>query len=532
MKLRLWSIAACALLALGACKKEPEAPPPLPEVAPASVPVLATLEMPSGRSLGTAGRLLDEVAPGTALEVESGLPEALAGALGLSSLDGADLDAPVRAVVLDPKAHPQPVVLLVRVADADTLAATVGQGKSGDNEDEDEDTDKAEGQNQLALERRGELALIGAGEAVATAHDFAFGTLAARPAPAAPHAIAYLGPALDSFRSDIDAAKSQIGMLLALSAGGDSAAQMAVAIQAYFDLMLATLEQGERIELRVAESGQSSGLELSLHARADTTLAGFVAAQAASDFALLSSLPALEQATLYMAGSMALGPADEGALELAKTVMSGLLGAAIGDQLADTFEPWMALFSGRVAMVASVRETGSQMVQVAEVSDAEQAIAFSRRFFEALASQGQRFTVAGVEQKLSLEPEAFVHEGVPVMMHRTEVLAAEDPEVEALAQQGALADESYMAGVDGKLAMATGDADAMRGLIDTIAGRAPALKPDGLLGQALAISRARRDSALILMNLQGLGELDAPAGALLSMGFGDGAVRLLLAPMR
>jgi hypothetical protein len=514
------SLLAASLL-LAACSQEGAKLDDIPEVAPESVPVLAIVELPSGHSLGTAAQVIDAVQPGASKEAAASISTMLTSAAEVPSLNGADLDKPVRAVVLDPKKHPRPVLLLVSVSKPDELATAVGKER---------------------LVVRGDLALVGAPEAAKAAHDYAFGTLARREAPAAPHATVHVQPMLASFRPEIEAGKSQLAAMMAMvTAGGGSSDTLTKLLTLYIDSLVAVAEQTDRVEARFASQDALSGVELIVHARPDSTLAGFNQAQAPSDLALVEMLPAgAEQGApiMIMAGAMTLGPARQAFQDLGQAIITAMWGSATTAQMGDWFGPFMDLFTGRFAASVTGMGITPQMVQLIEVKDNAQAASHMRTLMKTFAAKGAPLEIMGMKQTISFTPEAFTHDGVTVMMQQTRTemaMPAEDQADQAAQAAQSFESKSYFAGVDGFLGMAIGEEPSMRLLIDAVRSKAPRQEVGGALGQAMAAARARKDSGMMFMNLGAmLGGAAAgmPQGVVLTFGFDQTRMRLFLAAGR
>jgi hypothetical protein len=507
------SLLAVSLL-LAACSKEGAKLDDIPEVAPESVPVLAIVELPSGRSLGTAAQVIDAVQPGASKQAEASISTMLTSAAEVPSLNGADLDKPVRALVLDPKKHPKPVLLLVSVTKPDDLATAVGKER---------------------LVVRGDLALVGAPEAAKAAHDYAFGTLARREAPAAPHATVYVQPILASFRPEIEAGKSQLGAMMAMvTAGGGSSETLTKLLTLYIDSLVAVAEQTDRVEARFASQDTLSGVELIVHARPDTTLAGFNQAQAPSDLALVEMLPAHEAPIMIMAGGLTLGPARQAFQDAGQAIITAMWGGATTAEMGDWFGPFMDLFTGRFAASVTGMGITPQMVQLIEAKDGAQAASHTRKLIETFAASGAPLEIMGMKQTISFTPEAFAHDGVTVMLQQTRTeMTTPGEQAEPAAQS--FESKSYFAGVDGFLGMAMGEDQSMRQLIDAVRSKAPRLQVGGALGVAVAAARARKDSAMMFINLGAmLGGAAAgmPQGVVLTFGFDQTRTRLFLAAGR
>lgn len=500
-------------LVLAACSKKDAGEGELPEVAPESVPVLAVVELPSARSLGDAAQVIDTVQPGTSAMVAASMSTMLTSMAEIGSLNGADLDKPVRVVVLDPKQHPMPALLLVGVSNAEQLAQAVGK--------------------ERMMVVRKDLALIGAPEAVKVAHDYAFGTLARREAPAGPRATVYVQPILASYKAEIEAGKAQLGPMMAMMGGGSET--MSKVLTLYADGLLAVAEQTERVEARFASQDTLGGVELVLHARPETTFAGFNAAQAPSELALVATLPAHESPVMVMAGDMALGPARQAFQQTGEALIAAMWGADMTAEMRGLLEPFLDLFTGRfAAMVTSMGMTPS-MVQLLETKDSAQAASATRKLMEAFTASGKPIEMMGVKQTISFTPEAFAHDGVNVMMQqtRTEITT---PAADPAAQQPTTLDStSYFAGVDGFFTMAMGEEASARQLIDVVRGKAPRLQAGGALAKAMAATAARKDSVMMFMDLSaipGAAGSGAPGALLVTLGFEQAQARMFVAAAR
>lgn len=514
--------ALAVMLLLGACSKDGAGKDTLPEVPPESVPVLALVELPSARSLGSAAAVFDMVQPGASAEAAEAIPSMLYSAVGVSSLAGADLDKPVRMVVLDPKKHPQPVVLLVTVKNAEELGQAVTKEK---------------------LVVRNDLGLIGAPEAIKAAHDYAFGTLVRREAPAAPYAVAYMGPILTSFRAEIDMGKAQIGALIAMTSGGADSEMLSKMLTLYIDGAVAMAEQTDRVEARFTAADALSGVEIVMHARPDTTFAGFCKVQEADDFSLVTRLPAQEAPPLIMAGRLALGPARKPLVALGEQLVAAMWNNAVNEETRGMIDPWLDLFTGRFAAAITTIGVTPEMVQLFETSEGAKAAAFSRQFMTTLMAKGATTEVAGVKQTVTFVPEAFTHEGVTVMAQKVDIhMQAEGEQAgvqagEQPAEQPADAPfttTSYFAGLDEFLGLATGSEQGMRQLIDAVRDKAPRLAPAGGLAKAIEVTRGRKDSMIMFMDFGafGAGDTGGPKSMLMSLGFDEARMRMFLSPSR
>ena len=521
---RIICFAALAALLAAACSKgskpqadqAPQAEQAPQAVAPESVPVLAQLELPSGRSLGQGDAVLDAIRPGSAAQAGAMLPGMIAELVEAPGLEGADLDQPVRLVVLDPQKHEQPVVLAVTVADAETLTQSAGKER---------------------VDVRGELAIIGERGAVDAARDYILGTLAPRQ-PEQPRAVVFPGPVLQSFGPQIEAAKAQLGALMSLSGQSQQAAEI---VPLYIDTMVAVFAQSEAVEVTLASRGGLAGAEIVLRPRADTMMAEFTNVQEPLDIELLSKLPQAEDTFLLLAGRMTAGPAREPFMKMGRQIMKSFFGETGGEDMSAIIDPWMRLFEGDFAAWAPVPDDGGmQMIQLLTVSDSAKAAAYARQFGQVVGAQADGIEVMGMKQTISFQPEAFVHDGVSVAVQRTVTdLGNIDPQQRAAAEAMGTAEmTSYVAGFDTYMGLAMGTSDRMRALIDAARGKGPGFEPQGDMARALDVTRAREDSLVMLMDLAAMyGSMgtvpeDAPRVIAMTVGFTQGNADLFIGVRR
>lgn len=518
-------VLACGVFA-AACAKDkakPVAEEPAPaaptEVLAQSVPVLVQAELPSAQGLGSAGAVVDAVSPGASSLAGSAIPGLLASMVQMPSLDGVRLDQPVRVMVLDPKQHPEPAVLLVSVADEATLAGTAGKER---------------------LVVQDGLALIGAPGAIAAARAYALDTLARRPAPDQPRVTAFVQPALAIFRDEIAQARAQMSAMMTLLAQSQgSGPDLSKLMGLYADSLLAVVAQTETVEVTLASHGGFAGAALVLRPLPDSGFAGFNSAQAASDLALLDKLPPGDNLAMIMAGRLVAGPAREAVRVLTKDMMDELLGEAVGRETQAAMDGWMDLFEGEFAgWMASSPAEGMGMAYLMAVSDGAKAAEYTNQMAAIMAAQPGGVQVMGMKQTTTHRANALTHDGVSVTEQHAVIDLDTVPaeQREAMERMGTANTFSYLAGYDTYMAMAMRTPDIMRAMIDSSRGKAPGLSLSGLLARARDAALARKDSVLMFMDM---GALTAgspapmppgmPQGILMSLGFTGGNASLFVA---
>jgi hypothetical protein len=515
------AVAGLLLGALGGCEKDPKRQdPPVPLE---SLPLLAMVELPSGRDLGPLGGMLDLIQPGAGAMATFGLASALPGLVGLDSLDGADLGGPVRIAAVEAAGAVGPV-LIVKVASRGTL----------------EKNAKAAGAKMVI---EGGLAVLGEPGPVEAAAGV-LSAVAAMPAPTSPSATIFVPRALSALGPDLRAARADVVAAVRAEQEGE---EMIRFVEAGFDLLLAMAEQTQRIELAVAAPGDLAGFEVRLLHRPGTTFEQMSRLQAPADHALVSRLPAQDQVGILVSGRMLLGPLRQPAFAMGERMMGGDWTEVLAETR-DEWDAWMDLFTGEFAMTAPsfgvTPDSAAPTVELAYlvgVTDGPKVVSFFRRFSQLVAERSARgggTTTMGIVQTSQFQPGAYVHDGIAVDVQRTtsDYRSVEGESGAALRRFGVVTQTSHVAAIDSLLAMSIGEEARMRALLDAARGKGPTLELGPILAAAVAGSKARKESALMAMDMRALagpmaGQMPISA-VVLGLGFDQAGARVFVGVAR
>jgi hypothetical protein len=359
--------ALCLCLCLAACHKEspkPIDPPP---------DYLGVVSMASlDGALARFGAYANAVSPGAGAAVRTeGAMMLLANLVSAGSLAGVATDRPMHLVILDPKKHARPLVLLAGVTDAQKLKAGVGE---------------------LEARIQDGRALIGAKAEVEATAAWAFAAL--KDAPAAPTLRVDLGRVVDRYRPDIESMRKQIKPLLAQSPGAGRILEAEIAI------MLRLAAQTRELTISLDASAEEADLEIVLAPNAGSGMETFIKEQRPMSPALLGKLTGLDRAAYVLAGDYHLGAAREEMYALLSGFFGDLLGAAPDAAWKQRFNAWLDHFNGPVAGVMAMGASGFAFQQVAEVDDGARTVAEAKALFP-LASP-RTFEFMGMKVTVSL----------------------------------------------------------------------------------------------------------------------------------
>jgi hypothetical protein len=483
------------LFLLSSCSKTTRPVPPAP--APSTLLVEASASSLSAATRGVAA-YADAVKPKSSVLIQPGMAAlVLADAAGAAGLDGADLEAPLRLFLLDPKQFQAPVVLLVVVPNDEAKKKL--QSSAGD---------------QVQVRVEGNHALVGAKNAVEALAGYALGTLAGKEVPADPTAIVYVPAVWKTFTPEIEEGRKNLSKLF----GEPPSGFMSGIFQGYMDVLAALAEQTDRAVVTAHIDGTRGELEIALQARRGTTFAGFIAAQKPLDPSLLARLPA-GPAPMVMLVQIQIGPLRQAIDKLLAGVFPGL-----EVEMAGFFEQ----FLGGLAMTGtiSIVDGAARMSSVYTVKDSRAAVALSRKMIEKL--KGQEIALAGQKMRYDVVLGEGTHQGVPITSFQTKVeLVGASPEMKEMMERMYEAQGptvmapvgSYVVGVNGKDPAAIGRAiDAAR------AGNG--FVPAGAAKQAVDDAVARKESCVFLFDFGTLTGTTSEAPMSMGVGFPAGELRL------
>ncbi|HKE20045.1 MAG TPA: hypothetical protein VKB80_34460 [Kofleriaceae bacterium] len=469
-------------LSLLACQKapapagEPKGPPPPDDV----------IAVASVRSLDEAAaryqQFLEAVQPGAGAALTAKAAAAgLAGAVGASSIDGIALDKPMHVIVLDPKKHPRPVLLL-------------GHGNAA--------AMKAGG--AVAVEGKDGAALVGEKAGVELCAAWALGSLFREEVPASPTVRASLRKLAALYQPEIEQVKQSMGQVMT---GGGSAG-MAKVLQLEIDLLLRLAAQTEEMRLVVDASATEASLELRFTPAPGSAFEAFDKAQRPATEALfthLTRLPSTPGSTMLFIGDYELGPLRGVVFDLIGGAVASWAGTTPDAAFRRRWDDLLGHFKGPIAMASSQSAgPGTSMQQVMEVDDAPKTVAA----IKALLPWNRPYTVDVFGMmKMQVTPQEAVatHDGVAIdaLTIAFDMAGADPMTQQILRRQWGDGMQLVMAGFDGRLAMVMGkDALAdMKATIDIARRRAPAVDLPGGAKLALGPATQRKASYIFFMNM-------------------------------
>src|SRR5262249_793359 len=263
------ALSLCLCIGLAACSKSA---PPKVEPPPDYLGVVSTASLDG--AMARFGAYADAVSPGASAALRSDAATSLLATLvSARSLAGVAIDKPLHLVILDPKKHAKPLLLLAGGPEARKLKAGVGE---------------------LETKVEGGRALIGAKAEVDATAAWAFAALA--DAPAAPTLRLDLGRLVDRYRPDIEAARKQLQPLLAQSPGAGKI------LEAEIDILTRLAAQTRELTVTVDATAQEAVLELALAPNPGSGMETFIKAQHPLSPAILGKLPNLDKAAYVLAG--------------------------------------------------------------------------------------------------------------------------------------------------------------------------------------------------------------------------------------
>jgi hypothetical protein len=373
-------------LSLAACQKdvEPEKPkgPPQPD------DVIAVVSASSvGEPVSHIQQYAEAMRPGSgaAITLEAA-KSGLAQAIGATSIEGIALDKPLHLIVLDPKKHPRPLLLL-GTGDAATLqpgGTVVVKGQDGH-------------------------ALLGDKAAVELCSAWALGSLASQQAPASPTARASLRKLVERYRAEIEQGKQAMAQTM-MAGGGAGVAKI---IEIEIDLLIRLAAQTEEVQVVMDASATEAWLELGFTPTPGSGFEAFNKAQRPAPAALLSRLPGTPAASMLMTGYYELGPLKGLLYDLMGETMASWAGVKADDAFRKRWGAAMAHFKGPFAVSSNQGAGPTSMQQLFAVDDGPATIAAMKEF---LPWKGPKTIDAFGMMKMQITPReaAATHDGVTI----------------------------------------------------------------------------------------------------------------------
>lgn len=470
------------LLSIIACTKDDVAPDRPPQ--PADVIAVASVRSMSD-AVGRIRAYVEAVMPGAGAAVSAdAVRPMLSEAIGADGLDGVALDKPLHFIVLDPKKHRHPFLLL---AHADPAKLRLG--------------------TRVTSRAEGGAALLGEKAAVELCAAWALGGLLKEEAPESFTVRASLRVLFELYKADIEQA---IKMMDQVASSQSPGMGRLLAVEA--DLLGRISRQTEEVRLVMDATAEEAWMELRLTPTAGSLFEGFNRAQRPASIGLLPRLSGSSRSTMFMVGDYRLGPIREVVYELIGGMFAEWAGAKADPEFGKRWNAFIDHFEGPV--VAAMGEPGSiamNIQQVATVDDGAATLAAARGIVPKQPTTVDLFGLTKIT--LSVREAVATHDGVPI----DELVGKLDytgmPEVQKQAMQAIYGDEMIVvyAGFDKHFVLTMGKTALveMQRTIDLLRRGPDAALPPGAK-TALDAGIARKATLVMFMNMAA--SLSAVAG--------------------
>jgi hypothetical protein len=357
---------------------------------------------------------------------------------------------------------------------------------------------------------------------------WALQALPAQPAPTQPTLTIDVPHALVRY-------KGQVAMMQQLMSGvAQKGDPMSGFVQMYADGLVAAARDTDQLVVTIDADKDGAAFDLALVPHAGTRLAKFVAAQKPSDQALLAELPP-STPTMLFAGHMESGPYRKTMIEL----MVRMYGGTGAKELVQITDAVMAASTGDIAMTMDVTPgKGMSGAYLYGVADAKAVAKQLDKVYDLMA-KGRTFDVMGMKMTMTASADPTDHDGVSVRGYDVSYDVSKLPAASQAAMKVSMGPgfttRYELATFDqlGMFAMGN-DAIAVAGkTIDAARGKGDHWKPTGELARALAASKARKDSMVMLMDFGAFAALAPQPGGkrptgqmVMTVGFADGNAHL------
>lgn len=370
-------------------------------------------------------------------------------------------------------------------------------------------------------------ALLGEKPIVEKLAPYVFGTLAVQPPPQLPGATVFVPALLARYQTQIAAARQQ--MLATSAAQGAAMSQM---MESYFDAIMAMLADSDRMAITLDASKDAGAIDLALVPKPNSRLAKFVAVQKPTDYALFDKLPATT-APMLLGGHLEMGPYRDGMIALFSQMYGGSGDPVAMKDVVDAMVALLKTTTGDFAVTVSLapgKGMGiSQLFALEDPAGADKAITRLLSLLEA----GRTFELGKVKTTLKTDPVSPTHDGITlrgydVMHDISKMTAAEKATFEKMVPSGVMAVRIATFDKLGMIASAPSSITEAKRTIDAVRGKGPRYAPPAVIGQLLAASKQRKESAAFVIDLGSLIATFAPGKAplgiqpiLIAFGFAD-----------
>ncbi|MBL4637029.1 MAG: hypothetical protein JKY56_24460 [Kofleriaceae bacterium] len=444
--------------------------------------VIASVQLVSGNSLGELAKAVDFFAPGMSTMAQFQLAQGIEFFAGMD-LSGADINGSVAALLLSPNKYESPIVMRLKVLDADALRRAAKDAGKG-------------------VEFVGNLAIIGDADAVKAASHYAFNTLSENFSEFG--VTLYPQVLLALYDDEIEERLSN--PVASIEQANPFASGI---LDAYLSLGVALGEMSERLDISISSESGEVNLLLDLHPAPDSALASFIAVQVPSNHDLLPTLGATGGGMIIMSGELRAGSAKKQLLDQ----VSHYTALMMGDQMANLNElmrPWLNSLDGRVVMSMTMpitpdmlkNQTPMSMRYIMGSTDSKTMMENMRTVFAKMATSDMESM--GVKLKTEFKPKIATEGDVEIDYYSGKFdLDTATPEQRIIMEPAAkLQKPIYLATFDDVAVMAMGDnSDIVKKMIRAGRGQEPPFVPGRSLAQALASSKAKKESVLFYMGI-------------------------------
>jgi hypothetical protein len=471
--------------------------------------VLATVQLPTGAKIEGLANAIDNIQPGASAAMLPTVPMVLAQTLGMD-LSGANLDAPISVLVVDPKKHSKPLAMLVTPSDASKLEAAA----------------KAAGLVYVAKKK---LALIADAAVAESVQDIAFASLAAPPSEFLVRI--YPDVVLAAFKDDLHGAFQNMSQLMSQQQNGASSAVQAMML-AYEEMILAIGDQTQVMEMRVGTADGASDFNFRMQPKAGTTMAALAQAQVPSTHALLRKLPKSTSGSFLFSGDLRAGSARQPIMDFSLKIMSVVMPSDGDEVMTKMLATWFESFDGQVAVnmnmdIANPQTPKFDATYLMGASDAEMMRTGWREMMRHMASRSKDgpAEMMGMKFDIKFEEKALEVDGVEVDRYETKLnLTDMNQEQRAMMAAAQVDQRMHVATFDdvAVMSLSSNSETLVKSAIEAARGKAPGYEPTGAIAAALARSTSLKESLVFTVDVGAL----APSGVpipfkLVTMGFGQ-----------
>ena len=432
------------------------------------------------------------------------LRKQIAGMVGAGSLDGLDEKATTYVLAVDGGPALKGAAVVGKVTDEKLLAQSAGIAH---------------------VVKKNGWAVVGTKLLAEKVAPFAFGTLAPQPTIAGPPvATVYTSNLVQRYKTDIENARQQ----LVNGLGSADSPQASGLMQAYFDGLLSALTDSDRVIVTFEITKDVAAVDLALVPKAGSRLGKFVALQQPADYALLGKLPAT-QAPVLAAGRIDGGPYRNGMLDMVAQIYGQATPKDVIAALGTIMKAATGDFAMTMQMAGGQGMSVTQLFGVADMKAADKAIGVLLDGFRTPRAN----TMMGMTTTVTTNPKATAHDGVTLRGYEVVYDFSKAPPTTRDAMQkmipkGGLSARGGTFDQLGVVAMSGDGAAGAAAAIDAARGKGKRLVPPALVADFLAASRARKESAAMVMDLGALAGLPTGRTVMLSFGFADKNAHLRL----